>query len=211
MPDKIRIMLADDHPVVVDGLGMMLETQPDFEVVGTAGNGAELLERIADLAPDVLLLDIEMPELDGIEALQRLTQTAPDVRVLVFTAYNTDDHIVQAVKAGVKGFLLKGTPRNEIFQAIRSVYQGRSLLQPVVVARLMDRLDQTVEHLTAREEEVLNLVGRGSTNKEIAQSLVISERTVKFHISSILSKLGASNRTEAVTIAIQRGLLDIVG
>ncbi len=210
MPEKIRIMLADDHPVVLDGLSMMLETQPDFEIVGIAGDGAALLEQITNLQPDVLLLDIEMPKLNGIEVLQKLADRCPVVRVLVFTAYNTDDHIVQAVKAGVKGYLLKGTPRGEIFDAIRIVYRGGTLLQPVIVAQLMSQLDETMEHLTSREKEVLRHVGQGRTNKEIANLLVISERTVKFHISSILSKLAASNRTEAVSIAIQRGLLDIV-
>jgi two-component system, NarL family, response regulator LiaR len=213
MTEKIRILLADDHPVVRDGLVMMLETQPDFEVVGAASDGTEVLAKGEALQPDVLLLDLEMPNLDGLQTLQRIKVHCPDVRVIVFTAFDTDERIVQAVRAGAKGYLLKGVPRSELFNAIRVVAEGGSLLQPVIASKLMTHIsqqgDEPAERLTEREMDVLNLLGQGLQNKEIAAQLVITERTVKFHISQILGKLGAGNRTEAVTIALQRGLIGL--
>ena len=214
MPDApaIRILIADDHPVVRDGLAAMLGTQPDFEVVATAANGQEAVRLAAELGPDVVLLDLEMPELDGVEALARLRAASPAVRALVFTAFDTDERILSAVRAGAQGYLLKGAPRDELFRAIRVVSQGGSLLQPVVASKLMQRMArpgaaEAPAALTGREVEVLRLLAQGRANKEIAAVLVISERTVKFHVSAILSKLGAGNRTEAVRLAVQRGLV----
>jgi len=208
---KIRILIADDHPIVVDGLRAVLSTQPDFEVVSTANNGEEALHKVNLFHPDVLLLDLEMPRVDGVETLRRLAASAVTVRTIVFTAFDTDDRIVDAVRAGAQGYLLKGSPREELFNAIRVVHAGGSLLQPVVASRLLSRLNQPstpdLNALTARESEVLNLLAQGLPNKEIAAQLVITERTVKFHVSSLMSKLGASNRTEVVALAIQRGLL----
>jgi len=212
MTEKIRVLLADDHPVVRDGLAMMLNTQPDLEVVGAVDNGLEVLEVGKTLDPDVLLLDLEMPQLDGLETLKRIRQTCPDVRIIVFTAFDTDDRLVEAIQNGAKGYMLKGAPREEIFKAIRVVHNGGTLLQPMIISKLMayiSRQDSEVEKLTAREGEVLELMATGRQNKEIAADLVISERTVKFHISAILSKLGAANRTEAVSIALQRGLISL--
>jgi DNA-binding NarL/FixJ family response regulator len=210
----IRLLVADDHPVVRDGLVAMLSTQPDFDVVGQAATGAEAVEQAARLRPDVILLDLEMPEMDGVEALRRMRAARPEAQVLVFTAFDTDERIVGAVQAGAQGYLLKGAPRDEIFRAIRVVSQGGSLLQPVVASKLLQHLSGrsgeprgNAEPLTDRETEVLQLLALGRSNKEIAAALVISERTVKFHVSSILGKLGAANRTEAVTIAAQRGLV----
>jgi DNA-binding NarL/FixJ family response regulator len=206
----IRILVADDHPVVRDGLVAMLGTQADFEVVGEASNGLEVIRKAQDLQPDVILLDLEMPEMDGVETLRQLRATCPNVQAIVFTAFDTDERIMGAVQAGAKGYLLKGVPRNEIFNAIRVVSQGGSLLQPVVASKLLQHISHQgsePETLTDREAEVLQLLAQGKTNKEIAAALVITERTVKFHISSILAKLGAGNRTEAVTIAAQRGLV----
>lgn len=216
MSDPIRILVADDHPVVRDGLVAILSTQPDFNVVGEAANGVEAVRLAEALRPDVILLDLEMPELDGVEALRQIHDACPQARALVFTAFDTDERIVGAVQAGAKGYLLKGAPRNELFNAIRVVSQGGSLLQSVVASRLMQHISsqsghQTAENLTERENEVLQLLAQGKTNKEIAAALVITERTVKFHISSILGKLGAGNRTEALTIAAQRGLVKLSG
>lgn len=211
----IRILVADDHPVVRDGLVSMLGTQPDFEVVGEAVNGTETIEKTRQLLPDVILLDLEMPGIDGVAALRELTDSCPNVHALIFTAFDSDERIIGAVQAGAKGYLLKGAPRNEIFNAIRVVSQGGSLLQPVVASRLLQRITNASQHggeaLTEREMDVLHLLAQGKTNKEIAAVLFISERTVKFHISSILGKLGAGNRTEAVTIAAQRGLIRLTG
>ncbi len=213
MAETIRILIADDHPVVRDGLAAMLGTQPDFEVVATAGNGQEAVRLAAELKPDVVLLDLEMPELDGVEALARMRAASPVVRALVFTAFDTDERILGAVRAGAQGYLLKGAPRDELFRAVRVVSQGGSLLQPVVASKLLKRManpagaDPPPARLTSREAEVLRLLAQGQANKEIAVALVISERTVKFHVSAILSKLGASNRTEAVRLAVQRGLV----
>ena len=214
MTTPIRILVADDHPVVRDGLVSILGTQPDFVVVGEAANGIEVVQKAASLRPDVILLDLEMPEMDGVEAFRRVRADNPNVQAIVFTAFDTDERIVGAVQAGAQGYLLKGAPRSEIFNAIRIVSQGGSLLQPVVASRLLQRIrsdEPAPEPLTERETEVLQLLAQGKPNKEIAAALVISERTVKFHISSILRKLGAGNRTEAVTIAAQRGLVKITG
>ena len=204
----IRILLADDHPVVRDGLAAMLATQPDFEVVGEAGTGAEAVAEAARLRPDVVLMDLEMPVLDGIEAIRRLREADPTVQVVVLTAFDTDERIVGALQAGAQGYLLKGAPRAEIFDAIRTVTAGGALLQPVVASKLLRQVREA-EHpdaLTPREKEVLDLVAAGLANGEIAENLSITERTVKFHVSSLLSKLGAKNRTQAVRLARERGL-----
>lgn len=215
MTDPIRILVADDHPVVRDGLVAILSTQHDFSVVGEAGTGVETVQRVIALRPDVLLLDLEMPDVDGVGVLKQLRQTDVPTRVVVFTAFDTDERILDAVQAGAQGYLLKGAPREELFNAVRVVHSGGSLLQPIVASKLLRQVsrDQVKEAnadaLTERELEVLLLMAQGLQNKEIAAKLVISERTVKFHVSSILAKLGAGNRTEAVKIAAHRGIVDL--
>jgi DNA-binding NarL/FixJ family response regulator len=216
MTNLIRILVADDHPIVRDGLVAILSTQPDFKIVGEAGTGLEVVELVTALRPDVVLLDLEMPELDGVGALEQLRLGAADARAIVFTAFDTDERILGAVQAGAQGYLLKGAPREELFNAIRVVHAGGSLLQPVVASKLLRQVSQpqqqsttAIETLTPREFEVLQLLAQGLQNKEIAAELVISERTVKFHVSSIMGKLGAGNRTEAVTIAAQQGLIEL--
>lgn len=215
MNDTIRIVVADDHPVVRDGLVAILSTQPDFEIVAEAADGAQAAEMVRTLQPDVLLLDLEMPVMDGVAVLKLLRQEGATTRVIVFTAFDTDERILDAVQAGAQGYLLKGAPRDELFNAVRVVQGGGSLLQPIVASKLLrqvsseQRTETVADALTARELDVLRLLAQGQQNKEIAAQLVISERTVKFHVSSILGKLGAGNRTEAVRIAAQQGLVDL--
>jgi DNA-binding NarL/FixJ family response regulator len=216
MSNPIRILVADDHPVVRDGLCTMLATQPDFQVVGEAENGNEVVKLAERLEVDIVLLDLEMPGMDGVEALQALQNQKPEIRAIVFTAFDTDERILGALKAGAQGYLLKGAPREELFRAIRVVNEGGSLLQPVVASKLLQHMSAQagkeqadVEDLTEREMEVLRLLAQGKPNKEIAETLVITERTVKFHVSSIMAKLGAGNRTEAVMIAAQQGIIEL--
>ncbi|RAQ96911.1 response regulator [Thermogemmatispora tikiterensis] len=217
----IRILLADDHPIVREGLRAVLETQPDLTVVAEAANGEETIAQARETHPDIVLLDLEMPVLDGVEAIRHLLELEPKPRVIVFTAFDNDERILHAVRAGARGYLLKGAPREEIFQAIRVAMEGGSLLQPVVASKLLRQIGQQgggsqtasypYEPLTERELEVLRLLAQGMPNKEIAARLVISERTAKFHVSSIMNKLGATNRTEAVALAAQRGLITLQG
>ncbi len=215
MNETIAILVVDDHPIVRDGLEAILSTQPDFQISGAAASGEEALTLFEKQRPDVVLLDLEMPGMDGVEVIRQLRKRSPGVRIVVFTAFDTDERILSALQAGAKGYLLKGAPRSELFEAIRVVHQGGSLLQPVVASRLLNQIAEPdsdtfpLEELTPREKDALMLLAQGKQNKEIAAELHITERTVKFHISSILAKLGAGNRTEAVRIAVQQGLVEL--
>jgi DNA-binding NarL/FixJ family response regulator len=208
---KIRILVADDHPMLREGLVAVLGTQTDFDVVGEAADGSEVVRLAEKLRPDVILLDLEMPGVDGVAALEGLREAGSGARTIVFTAYDTDERILRSVRAGARGYLLKGASRAEIFGAIRTVYAGGSLLGPDVTTRLLDHMKHEPGSLTPRELEVLELISQGLQNSEIAGRLFVTERTVKFHVSSILAKLGADNRTEAVSLAARQGLIRMPG
>ena len=205
---RIRVLIADDHPVVRAGLQGMLASQPDFELVGEAATGKEAVTLAAQLRPDVVLMDLRMAEMDGAAATAQIQTQQPKTPVLVLTTYDTNADILRAIDAGATGYLLKDTPRDELFAAIRSVAQGKAVLAPTVATRLL-RQRQTLagEALSARELEVLSLVARGASNKEIARSLYLSEATVKTHLIHLFGKLGVTDRTAAVTVALQHGLL----
>lgn len=206
--EHIRLIIADDHPVVRTGLQGMLAGQPDLEVAGEATTGIEAVGLVERLRPDVVLMDLRMPEMDGVTAISEIKALRPEVHVLVLTTYDTDADILPAIEAGATGYLLKDAPREDLFRAIRAAARGEAVLAPGVAARLMDRMRAPAEEaLTAREIEVLSLVAQGGSNKGIAHQLHISEATVKTHLVHIYDKLGVADRTAAVTTALQRGIL----
>lgn len=206
--EKIKILMADDHPVVRAGIRGMLETQPEFEVIAEAENGREAFEQIGKLKPDVVLMDLRMPEMDGVEAIGNIKEKYPDTNILVLTTYDTDADIVRAVEAGATGYLLKDAPREELFRAVRGTAKGETVLAPVVAARLMGKVrDHGEQALSAREIDVLMLVARGASNQDVAEKLHVSTATVKSHLMQIYQKLGVSDRTAAVTTAIERGII----
>jgi DNA-binding NarL/FixJ family response regulator len=206
--ETIKILMADDHPVVRAGIRGMLETQPDFEVIAEAENGREALDQTSKHKPDVVLLDLRMPEMDGVEAIGKIKENHPDIHILVLTTYDTDADIVRAVEAGATGYLLKDAPREELFRAVRATARGETVLAPPVAARLMSKVrDKGDTALTAREIDVLMLVARGANNQDVGEKLHISTATVKSHLLQIYQKLGVSDRTAAVTTAIERGII----
>ncbi|MER6711403.1 MULTISPECIES: response regulator transcription factor [unclassified Streptomyces] len=204
----IRVLLADDHPVVRDGLAAMLATQPDLTVVGEAANGAEALHRTASLAPDVVLMDLQMPGMDGTAATAAIRAAHPEVRVLILTTYDTDADITAAVDAGAVGYLLKDTGRHELCEAVRTAARGGAALSPTVAAKVLAHMrGDRVAGLSGRELEVLSAVARGQSNKQIARALRLSEATVKTHLLHIYTKLDVGDRTAAVTAALGRGII----
>ena len=209
----VGVLIVDDHPVVRDGLRGMLDAQPDLEVLGEAANGHQALAAVARQAPDVVLMDLRMPELDGVEATRRIREGYPSVSGLVLTTYDDDTAILRAVEAGATGYLLKDAPREDLFAAVRAAARGETTLAPAVAAKLMRGLgrEPDAEELTEREREVLALVADGATNRAIARQLHLSEATVKTHLVHVYAKLGVDDRTAAVTTALRRGLLRLEG
>jgi two-component system, NarL family, response regulator LiaR len=201
----IRVLIADDHAVVRQGLRTFLDLQEDIEVVAEAADGAAALEAAIRLAPDIVLIDLVMPGVDGIEALRRLREQVPGARAVVLSSFVDDDKLFPAVRAGAAGYLLKDVQPQELVEAIRTVHGGGALLHPQVAARLLEEL--TEDPLTPREREVLVLIGRGMPNKLIARELSLSEKTVKAHVSSILAKLGVTDRTQAALYAVREGIV----
>ncbi|HUV26629.1 MAG TPA: response regulator transcription factor [Anaerolineales bacterium] len=206
--DQIRLVIVDDHPVVRDGLRGMLESQPDFEIVGEASDGSAAVRLAESLVPDIVLMDLRMPVMDGVTALGEIKTHNPQVQVLVLTTYDSDADILPAIEAGASGYLLKDSSRGELFAGIRAAARGETVLAPAVAARLVGRMRAPgEEQLSSREVEVLQLVAEGESNSEIASHLHISQATVKSHLVHIFGKLGVSDRTAAVTAALRRGIL----
>jgi DNA-binding NarL/FixJ family response regulator len=204
----IRVLVVDDHPVVRGGLVGWLAAQEDLDVVGEAADGLEALAQVAATAPDVVLMDLRMPRMDGVTAIERLAASHPGVRVLVLTTYDTDADIVRAVAAGATGYLLKDAPLPQLADAVRAAARGETVLAPPVAARLVSQLRApAAEAPTARELEVLAGVARGLTNADIGRELFIGEATVKTHLLRVFAKLGVDDRTRAVMVAVERGLL----
>ncbi|MEV5500355.1 response regulator transcription factor [Nonomuraea fuscirosea] len=204
----IRLLVVDDHPVVRDGLSGMFTREPDFEVVGEAGDGAEAVRLARSLRPDVILMDLRMPGTDGLGAMRELAQDGGGARVLVLTTYDTDSHVLPAIEAGATGYLLKDAPRDELLRAVRATARGEAVLAPSAAALLMSRVRSSATGpLSPRELEVLQLVAAGATNREAAAKLFVTEATVKSHLLNIYGKLGVGDRAAAVTEAFNRGLL----
>ena len=204
----IRLLIADDHPVVRDGLRGMLENQPDFEVIGEAADGEAALHLAVETRPDLILMDLRMPVMDGVTAIREIKACCPGIQVLVLTTYDSDADILPAIEAGATGYMLKDSSREELYRAIRAAARGETVLAPTVAAKLIGRIRFPAEEkLSSRELEVLQLVASGASNSDIASRLHISQATVKSHLIHIFGKLGVSDRTAAVTVALQRGLI----
>ena len=210
----IRLVLADDHAVVRRGLQALIELEADMDIVGMGSNGLEAIQQVQAHQPDVVLLDVQMPRKNGIEAIPEIKAVAPETRILMLTSFGDDDSVFAAIKAGAMGYLLKDSSPAELLQAIRNVYNGRSSLDPAIALKVIQEINKpaakqqprTIDPLTPREVEILRLVARGLTNMDIANQLVVSERTIRTHISNILGKLHLANRTQAALYALRQGL-----
>jgi NarL family two-component system response regulator LiaR len=205
------VLLVDDHAVVREGLRAFLELQDGIEVAGEAADGEEAIEAAERLAPDVVLMDLVMPRLDGVGAMRALRERVPRARVIVLTSFLDEDRLLPALRAGAAGYLLKNAEPKELARAVRAAHAGEALLDPVVAARLVEALageEEPLDRLTPREREVLELIGRGYANKRIALALEVSEKTVKTHVGHVLAKLGVSDRTQAAVVAVRAGLVD---
>jgi DNA-binding NarL/FixJ family response regulator len=203
----IRILLADDHPLLRDGVAGLIADQSDMQLVGEASTGLEAIEQFRKHRPDVTLLDLQMPELGGIDAIKTIRDESPEARIIILTTYKGDAQVLSALRSGAQAYLLKSTLRRELLDTIRAVYKGQKRIPPDVAAQLAEHAAD--DPLTSRELEVLQLIGSGKANKLIASDLAITEETVKGHVKNILSKLGASDRTHAVTIALKRGIMEL--
>jgi two-component system, NarL family, response regulator LiaR len=212
VPEPIRVLVVDDHAVVRQGLRAFLGLQDGIEVAGEAADGEEAIDAAARLRPDVILMDLVMPRLDGVAAMRALRERLPSARVIVLTSFADDDKLLPALRAGAAGYLLKNAKPQELARAVRAAHAGEALLDPVVAARLVESLaadggEEPIDRLTPREREVLVLIGRGFPNKRIAIELGVSEKTVKTHVGHVLAKLGVSDRTQAAIAAVRAGLV----
>jgi DNA-binding NarL/FixJ family response regulator len=213
---EIRVLIVDDHPVIRYGLKHMLESEADIKVVGELDDVRGIGKLLPDLRPDVVLLDLELGDTHGVDALHRVRQEAPELHVIIYTSHDEEDRIIQAAELGVDGYMLKGSPKEQIISAVRSVNEGGTALESSVAAKLMHHMNkrgakdkEQVVNFSKRETQVLKLAAVGKTNRDIGKTLFISESTVKFHMHAILNKLDAGNRTEAVSIAIQQGVITL--
>ena len=206
-PKPIRILTVDDHPLLREGIAALVASQPDMKVVGEASNGLEALEEFRKHRPDITLMDLVMPEMKGVDAINAIRTEFPDARIIVLTTYTGDIQALRALKAGARGYLLKGLMRKELLETIRAVHAGRKCIPSEVAAQLAEHAGDEV--LSAREIEVLRLIAGGNANKVIADQLSITEETVKGHVKNILAKLSANDRTHAVTIGLKRGIIDL--
>ncbi len=213
MAGRTRIVIADDHPIVREGLATVLGTEEGLEVVGQAINGVEAVSLARDLRPDVILMDLQMPEMDGVQAIREIKAQSPEIGIIILTTFDTDEYIFTGIEAGARGYLLKDSPPAQVLEAIRAVHRGDSLIQPSVATRVLDRVSQQAHSaapeqvLSKRETEVLQLISTGAANKEVAAQLLIGESTVKTHVIHILNKLGVKGRTQAVAEAARRGII----
>ncbi|MDI6695158.1 MAG: response regulator transcription factor [Anaerolineales bacterium] len=214
--NKIRYMIVDDQQIIREGLGGMLSREKDLELVGSAQNGAEAVEKAISLNPDIILMDLRMPELDGVEAIRRIRKICPHTKCIILTVYNNDENIFEGIRAGAKAYIMKDISQEELVHVIRSVYEGKAYLQPELTSKLLEKLTDLPElaptstgRLSERELDILKQMAAGKSNKEIAGSLFISEHTVKTHITNIFGKLEVNNRAEAVTRAIQKGIITV--
>jgi DNA-binding NarL/FixJ family response regulator len=206
-PNSIRILAVDDHPMLREGIASLVASQSDMELVAEASTGREALEQFRNHQPDLTLMDLQMPDMDGIEAMAAIRDEFPEARIIVLTTYKGDVQVLRALKAGARAYLLKGLLRKELLETIRAVHKGEKRIPPEVAAVLADHVVD--ESLTSREIDVLRLIAGGNANKLIADQLSITEETVKGYVKNILSKLGASDRTHAVTVALKRGIIDL--
>ena len=206
-PAAIRVLIADDHPIVREGLAALINRQPGMIVVAQAADGREAVNLFGRLAPDVAVLDLRMPALNGIEAIAAIRAADPQARLVILTSFASDEDIYQALRAGARGYFLKESPGEELIECLRAVHEGRTCIPPAIASKLAERVG-TVE-LTAREREVLALIAKGKGNREIGAILDVTEGTVKVHVNNILTKLGVGSRTEAVNIGVRRGLVRI--
>lgn len=204
---RIRVLIADDHPIVRAGLEALINRRPDMTVVAEAADGQEAVELFQQHQPDITLMDLRMPKMGGIEAIQEIRRQHPTARIIVFTAYDDSEDIYRGVQAGAQAYIFKDTPRQELFDCIRAVAKGKTHFSSAVAAKLAERLK--MEALSPRELETLQLMSTGKNNKEIAAALSVVEGTVKVHVNNILGKLAVNNRTEAVAVAVKRGLIQI--
>ena len=206
-PNLIRILTVDDHPLLREGIAVLIKSEKDMELVAEASDGEEAIEQFRRHRPDVTLMDLRMPNLNGTEAISRIRNEFPDAKIIVLSTYAGDVHVLRAIKAGARGYIVKGHVHRELLEAIRSVHAGHKRIPPEIAAELAEHAAD--DQLSSREIDVLRLIGEGNANKQIADKLSIAETTVKNHISNILSKLGANDRTHAVTIALQRGIIEL--